>query len=224
VCSSDLVTTTMPVEVAAQQIKSLGFADGASCNGKRPCVLELARQLQVGWIFSVSLSRIAKERSIGVELIDVADGSTLEKDGFVLGAKDELTPALLATFAANVKKRLPAPKPDVPVAVVTTPKEPPVDLPPPPPPPPEPAPAPRAHTAGWVMAGLAAGALIGSGVTLALGLNARGSIQRSITDGVSTLSRSAALSLNTQANTQFIVSAVLGGLALALGTVAVIVW
>ncbi len=160
---------------------------------------------------------------MSIELVNVEDATTLEKDGLVLGAKTSVTAEQLATFITAVKKRLAPPPPvDTPVVVKTTPKpvEPPIDLPPPPPPPmPE-----RSHVGSFVLGGLAAGALIGAGVTLGLGFMKRAELTSSITDGVSTQTRSMATLINTDANTRFILSAALGAVAVALGTIAVIVW
>lgn len=217
------VPVTLAPDAASLQLKKLGLPDAASCAGKRDCIIELGRQLHVTWVFSVSVARVEKDRSMSVELVNVDDGATLEKDGFVLAAKADVTAEQLTTFVAAVKKRLAPPPPvDVPVVVVTTPKpvEPPVDLPPPPPPP---APE-RSHATSFVLGGLAAGALIGAGVTLGLGFMKRAELTSTITNGVSSRPRSEAMLINTDANTRFFISAALGAVAVALGTIAVIVW
>lgn len=217
------VPVTLAPDAASQQLKKLGLPDAASCAGKRDCIVELGRQLHVTWVFSVSVARVEKDRSMSLELVNVDDGATLEKDGFVLAAKGDVTAEQLGAFVAAVKKRLTPPAPvDVPVVVVTTPKpvEPPVDLPPPPPPPmPE-----RSHAASFVLGGFAAGALVGAGVTLGLGLMKRSELTGSVMNGVSSYARSEATRINTDANTRFILSAALGAVAIALGTIAVIVW
>lgn len=223
VLSQQGVPLTLAPDAVTQQLKKLGLPDAGSCAGNRDCVVELGRQLRVTWVFSVSVARVEKDRSMSIELVNVEDGATLEKDGLVLPAKATVTAEPLATFVGAVKKRLAPPPPvDVPVVVTTTPKpvEPPVDLPPPPPPPvPE-----RSHVGSFVLGGLAAGALIGAGVTLGLGLMKRAELTSSVMNGVSTLPRSTATLINTDANTRFIVSAALGAVAVALGTIAVIVW
>lgn len=217
------VPLTLAPDAASQQLKKLGLPDAASCAGKRDCIVELGRQLHVTWVFSMSVARVEKDRSLGLELVNVDDGQTLEKDGLVLAPKSAVAAEQLTTFIAAVKKRLAPPPPaDVPVVVRTTPKpvEPPVELPPPPPPPtPE-----RSHVGSFVLGGIAAGALIGAGVTLGLGLMNRAELTGSVMNGVSSLPRSRATLINTQANTQFILSAALGAVAVALGTIAVIVW
>ncbi|MER2564623.1 MAG: hypothetical protein ABTQ32_28110 [Myxococcaceae bacterium] len=217
------VPLTLAPDAASQQLKKLGLPDAASCAGKRDCIVELGRQLHVTWVFSMSVARVEKDRSLGLELVNVDDGQTLEKDGLVLAPKSAVAAEQLTTFIAAVKKRLAPPPPaDVPVVVTTTPKpvEPPVELPPPPPPPtPE-----RSHVGSFVLGGIAAGALIGAGVTLGLGLMNRAELTGSVMNGVSSLPRSRATLINTQANTQFILSAALGAVAVALGTIAVIVW
>lgn len=217
------VPLTLAPDAASQQLKKLGLPDAASCAGKRDCIVELGRQLHVTWVFSMSVARVEKDRSLGLELVNVDDGQTLEKDGLVLAPKSAVAAEQLTTFIAAVKKRLAPPPPaDVPVVVTTTPKpvEPPVELPPPPPPPtPE-----RSHVGSFVLGGIAAGALIGAGVTLGLGLMNRAELTGSVMNGVSSLPRSRATLINTEANTQFILSAALGAVAVALGTIAVIVW
>lgn len=217
------VPLTLAPDAASQQLKKLGLPDAASCAGKRDCIVELGRQLHVTWVFSMSVARVEKDRSLGLELVNVDDGQTLEKDGLVLAPKSAVAAEQLATFIAAVKKRLAPPPPaDVPVVVTTTPKpvEPPVELPPPPPPPtPE-----RSHVGSFVLGGIAAGALIGAGVTLGLGFMKRSELTGSVMNGVSSLPRSMATRINTDANTQFILSAALGAVAVALGTIAVIVW
>ncbi len=223
VLTQQQVPVALAPDAVIQQLKKLGLPDAASCAGKRDCIVELGRQLKVTWVFSVSVARVEKDRSMSIELVNVDDGSTLEKDGLVLAAKAGVTAEGLAAFVAAVKKRLAPPPPvDAPVAVTTTPKpvEPPIDLPPPPPPPvPE-----RSHVGSFVLGGLGAGALIGAGVTLGLGLMKRAELTGSVMNGVSTLPRSAATVINTDANTRFILSAALGAVAVALGTIAVILW
>lgn len=221
--SEQSVPLALAPDAAAAQLKKLGLPDAASCAGKRDCIVELGRQLRVTWVFSVSVARVEKDRSMSIELVNVEDATTLEKDGLVLGAKNAVTAEQLATFITAVKKRLAPPPPvDAPVVVKTTPKpvEPPIDLPPPPPPPtPE-----RSHVGSFVLGGLAAGALIGAGVTLGLGFMKRAELTSTISGGVSTQTRSMATLINTDANTRFILSAALGAVAVALGTIAVIVW
>ncbi|MCU0699117.1 MAG: hypothetical protein MUC96_21640 [Myxococcaceae bacterium] len=224
------VTVSTPPDAAAAALKRLGFPDSSSCGGKRECLVELGRQLQVEWVFAVSVTKVENDRSVGVELIHVTDGSSPEKDAVVLAPKADLTPDLLAAFAKRVLDRW-SPRPsDTPAAVTVTPpatpRPPPPDLPPPPPPPaPE---APRSHLASWVLGGLGAAALVASGVFLASGLARWGSIYEPGVDAmnrrVSLLTFAEASARRDLANTDFTISGVLGGTALALGLAAVLTW
>jgi hypothetical protein len=222
------VVLSTPPDAASSALKRLGFPDSSSCGGKRECLVELGRQLQVEWVFAVSVTKVEKDRSVGLELIHVADGTSPEKDAAVLAPKADLTPDLLAGFSKRVLDRWKPAQADTPAVVMVTPTErppPPPDLPPPPPPPvPE---APRSHVASWVLLGVGVAALAVSGVFLATGLGARGSIyeaERDMGRQVSRLTFAEATAQNQRANTSFILSGVLGGVALALGTVAVIAW
>lgn len=221
----------MPAESMAVQLKKLGIPDPSSCAGRKRCVTELGKQLAVTWVFSVSVARVDKDRSVGIELVNVEDGTTLEKDAVLLSPGASMSGELLTGFVDRVRARLPAPpKPDAPVAVVTTPVEPPPVEPivtPPPPPPPAVEP-PRSHTASIVLAIVGAAALVGSGVTLTLGLLERRAIQSAVSgdgaDRVSSLTFTEATRRNGAANTQLILAGAFGALALALGTIALIVW
>lgn len=222
------LTPSLPLDAAAAELKKLGMADASSCAGKKACVAELGKQLKVTWVFSVSVAKVDKDRSVGVELVRADDGSTADKDALILPPKAALTPDLLAAFAQRVKT-LWAPKPaDAPVVVETKPTPPPVDPLPPPPPPPQPVPE-RSRAASFVLGGVGLGALIASGVLLGLGLSARGALQQAVMtgpDGVrtSTLTFEDANRRNAAANLQLILSAVLGAVGLGLGTTALALW
>jgi hypothetical protein len=219
------LTLSLPPDAATAALKRLSFPDTATCGGKRECLVELGRQLEVQWVFAVSVTRVEKDRSVGVELIRVDDGTSPERDAVILSPKAELTVDLLAGFSSRVKARWAPPVPDTPTVVVTTPKEPPpVDLPPPPPPPaPE---APRSHVASYVLGAAAGGALIASGIFLGLGVSRWSTVYPGMpmSPPVSPLTFGAAVEARDAANMSFILSGVLGGLALALGTVAILVW
>ncbi|MDP3506158.1 MAG: hypothetical protein Q8S33_37815 [Myxococcales bacterium] len=215
-----------PVEASAA-LKRLGFPDASRCSGQRACLVELGRQLGVAWVVSVSVTSIKQERSVGVELIAVADGSSPEKDAVLLLPKAELTPDLLASFASRVKNRwtpIEQPPPMVALAEPTVALEVshPVELPTPP------APEPRTQAASWVLGGAGLAALVASGVLLGSALVTRGGIYEPGTDSlgrrVSSLTFEEATARNMQANTAFIFSAALGALAAVLGLTAVVLW
>jgi hypothetical protein len=233
--ASALLDNGVPVSMsgasATSALKRLGFPDASACAGQRACLVELGRQLGVAFVFSVTVTRIEKDRSVGVELVSVADGMSPEKDAVLLPPKAELTPDLLAGFATRVKERWqPASQapPPVVLAPAVEPVRPPDVLPPPPPPPPPEPEAPRSHVASWVFGASAAAALVASGVLLGSGLVTRDRLFEPGTDAlgrqVSRFTFEEATARNGQANTAFILSAALGGLAAALGLTAVILW
>lgn len=218
----------MPAEAVASQLKKLGLPDPSSCAGRKDCIIEVGKQLGVSWVYSVSVARVEKDRSVGLELVNVDDGATLERDAVLVPPKTPLAGDQLSGFIDRVKARLAPPKPpDAPVVVVTTPKPPPEPVVPPPPPP-SPEPPPRSHVASFVLGGLGLAALAAGGVTLTLGLLERRGLQSAVMtvgdERLSSLTRAEATRRNDAANLQLILSSALGGLALALGTVALVVW
>jgi hypothetical protein len=209
-----------------RRLSTFALKDGTTCGGKADCHAELGRQLEVGWLVLVSVSQIATDQSLALELFNVGTQEVLDRESLLLPKRGEVPAAMLDNFAARVSARvLPAlvePKPlDVPV--VTTLLRPvevkqPV-LPPPPP---------SSHAGGIV---LGAGALAAIGAGVGLLVNGLGTLGR-LTHGTpgedgrlrSDLSSSQAKALNDSASLQLGLAGGAGALGLALGATAVIVW
>jgi hypothetical protein len=127
------VTSPVPPEQLQRKLQALGVKDAKSCDGKRPCALELGRQLGVATVVSFSLAQISKDVSIYAEALRVSDGTKLAEETWVITADDASTAAaLFAAFSLRVHDAL-APKEQ-------TPAKPPEQAVAPPPPPPPPAP------------------------------------------------------------------------------------
>lgn len=216
------------LEYADSQRKLGMFAlkDGTTCGGKPDCHAELGRQLQVGWLVLVSVSQIAQDQSLALELFNVASEQVLERESVLLPRRGEVPPAMLEGFSTRVSARvLPAlvePKPVL-VPEVTTLLRPlevkqPV-LPPPPP---------KSH-AGGIVLGVVAVAALGAGVGLLVnGLGTQAKLKQGTPgeDGrvLSELSGSQAKALNESAGLQLGLAAGAGAVGLALGVTAVVVW
>lgn len=209
-----------------RKLSTFALKDGTTCGGKPDCHAELGRQLQVGWLVLVSVSQIAQDQSLALELFNVGSEQVLERESLLLPKRGEVPTAMLDGFAARVSARvLPAlvepKKLDVPV--VTTLLRPlevkqPV-LPPPPP---------KSHVGGMVL-GAVALAAIGAGVGLLVnGLNTQARLKQGTPgeDGRirSELSGAEASSLNDAASLQLGLAGGAGALGLALGVSAIIVW
>ncbi len=209
-----------------RKLSTFALKDGTTCGGKPDCHAELGRQLQVGWLVLVSVSQIAQDQSLALELFNVGSEQVLERESLLLPKKGEVPTAMLDGFAARVSARvLPAvmepKKLDVPV--VTTLLRPletkqPV-LPPPPP---------RSH-AGGIVLGAVALAAIGAGVGLLVnGLNTQAKVGQGTLGEEgrirSTLTGSEANALNDSATLQLGLAAGAGALGLGLGVTAIVVW
>lgn len=216
------------LEFADSQRKLSTFAleDGTTCGGKPECHAELGRQLQVGWLVLVSVSQIAQDQSLALELFNVASEQVLERESLLLPRKGDVPTTLLDGFAARVSARvLPAlvepKKIDVPAAnTLLRPLEvkPPV-LPPPPP---------RSHAKGIVL-GAVALAATGAGLGLLVnGLNTQAKLRQGTPgeDGRirSTLTGSEAKAVNDSAALQLGLAGAAGAVGLGLGVTAIIVW
>lgn len=210
-----------------QKLSSFALKDGTTCGGKPGCHAELGRQLQVGWLVLVSVSQIASDQSLALELFNVSSERVLERESLLLPKRSEVPTAMLDDFAKRVSARLlPAvlePKPiDVPVVPQTLLRPVEVKTPVLPPPPP------KSH-AGGIVLGAVALAAIGAGVGLLVnGLNTQAKLSQGTPgeDGRvrSELLGSEAKSLNDSASLQFGLAAGAGAAGLALGATAIIVW
>lgn len=224
------VPVAMAPDKALQQLTRVSVKDTSSCNGKRACLAELGRQLNVPWVVLLSVAAIDREVSVGFELLKVDGETVVETDSLLLPRKAKLDAAQLSGFAGRVKARLvpviEEEKKDAPVETKLIPKvmeEPVVTLPPPPPPP-----EPRSRVPSFVLGGLGLASLIAGGTLLAVGAVARGPLTAGdpAADGRvrSSLTYAEAEQLNVT-TTPLIVGGI-GALAAGagLGTAAVITW
>ena len=215
------------LEYSESQRKLSAFAlkDGTTCGGKPDCHAELGRQLDVGWLVLVSVSQIAQDQSLALELFNVGTAQVMDRESVLLPRRGEVPAAVLDDFAARVSARvLPAlvePKPVL-VPQVTTLLRP-IEVKQPVVPPPQ-----KSHVGGIVL-GAVALAAIGAGVGLLV--NALGT-QAKVKQGVpgedgrvlSELTGAQAKALNDSAALQLGIAGGAGALGLALGITAVIVW
>ena len=214
-----------------RRLSAFALKDGTTCGGKPECHQELGRQLGVDWLVLVSVSQIAKDQSLALELFHVATAEVLEQESLLLPRRGEVPAAMLDDFAARVSARMQPkvvppvePKPvDAPVVTTLVPA--PVEvkqplLPPEPPP--------RSHAGGLVLGAVAVAAL-GAGVGLLVnGLGTRAQVTQGQPgeDGRlrSELNGSTAKSLNDSASLQFGLAGAAGAVGLALGATALVVW
>lgn len=182
--SSHLTSARVPLKLDADAARAslaqLGLKDASACNGRKACITELGRQLQVGWVISLSLAQVGSDRSIAIELLRVSDAVVSEKEAIILATGASVSAEQLSGFAARVRTQLGLT--DKPVAEVTPP---PVVKPPPPvvvePPPPAPLPVvvapvtspPKSHVTSYVLAGAGVAALAVATGLLVSGLNGR---------------------------------------------------
>ncbi|MBL8951501.1 MAG: hypothetical protein JNK82_12025 [Myxococcaceae bacterium] len=220
------VAVEKPVD-SLRRLKALGVDDPAACSGRKACVLELAKQLEVGALVAISAAALQGERSVVLEAWRTADSTSLAKDAAVLkaGAPLEQLTAVSAALAAA----FPAKRVDAPVARVE-PVPPPTLAPAPAPVEPAkpvvveaPSPAPeRSHVITYVAAGLAA---VAAGTAIALGVSAaeaRARVRRG--EPTSDLTGSQAQALVNQHNTLAPVAVGLGAATAAFGVIAVVTW
>ena len=73
--------------------------DGTTCGGKPECHSELGRQLEVGWLVLVSVSQIAQDQSLALELFNVGSAQVLERESVLLPRRGEVPAAMLDDFA-----------------------------------------------------------------------------------------------------------------------------
>lgn len=224
-----------------RRLAKLGLKDATTCGAKPACLAEFGRQLKVEWLVLLSVSRVADDKSLALELFDVAAKAVVEKESLLLPKGTALAKDVLEGFAGRVRTRLglppltkatvtpevantEPPKSDTPVNTALTPRPPEPDLPPPPPPPE----APPSHTASWVLGGTAVAALGTAAALLAVGLSTQGQVNAG-TVGVDGRVRSALTGGEAQAKagaatTQLGLAGAAAAVGVGLGTAAVVVW
>lgn len=212
-----------------RRLSAFALKDGTTCGGKASCHAELGRQLGVTFLVLVSVSQIARDQSLALELFDVATEEVVEQESLLLRKRGDVPAAMLDSFAARITEHTrppPAPPPeDTPKVTVLVPPPPPVEPAPvlPPAPPPE-----RSH-AGAVVLGVGAAAAVGAGVALLIsGLNTRAALSAGQLgdDGRvrSELMGAQAQQQNDAANLQLGLAGGAGALALGLGAGAILAW
>lgn len=244
--SSLLAEANVPLSMSAASVTSelarRGLKDASGCQGRRACLAELGRQLGVTHVVAVSVTQIGSDRSVGLELVLVADETVVEKDALIVAAKSPVTKEVMGGFSSRVAKRLGAPAevtPPVPVAAKPV------------------GPAPDAptkepetkvvtivpervsnvpevvevksktRTTGIILAGVGVAAGVAAITLMAVAFGTRGNAnQTEIVNGrvVSKLTASQAQALNDTSNAEL---AIAGGCALAgigLGTGAILTW
>jgi hypothetical protein len=213
------VQSPLSNEELSQQLIGLGIKDPKSCEGKKPCVLELGRQLKVAYVVSVSVGQIAKDISISLETIRISDGARVS-DATVIVAIKELgsVPAAVTPFARKTGELLAPP----PVKVADAPKaEPQVATPvltPEPPPTPPPSVVVAAEPRSRVPAVVVGGGALAAGVATAFfAVSGFGDMARLNRGDVP---QSKAQALADSANTQLSIALACGVTTAVLGTLA----
>ena len=225
-------------DAAAKRLASLGVADTSLCAGRKGCVQEFGRQLEVALVVGLSLSEVDQDRSLSLEAVRVSDGVVLTRENVLFAVKGLPPNEQLDAFSRRTKAALPAPAPvapapvvapvpasatDSPVAPVLTPAEtaPPVV-------PTQPEPSRPSHTGTWVAGGGAVLAVAGAVVLAFLASSAKAELSSGMPgDGGLTLSPHTgkeAQSLSARANLEFAGAGICAALGLGLGTTAMLLW
>lgn len=216
---------------AGQRLSKLGLKDATTCNGKPVCHAEFGKQLKVSWLMLVSVSRVAGDRSLALELFDVAGKVVADRESLILPKGTALTRAPLEDFAARLKARLaPAPaeippaklETDTPSKPSLTPENAVTALPPP-----LPAPEPKSHAASFVLGGAGVAALGAAVALFVVGATTQAQVQGTAgADGRvrSTLTGSEAQAAANAASLQLGLGGAAAAVGLGLGTTAVVLW
>ena len=228
-----VLPTLMPYADSQKRIASLGLKDATNCSGAADCHTEIGKLLKVEWLILVSVSQIATDQSIALELFRVGKGDVVERESLLLEKRGDVKADQLEAFARKVAERVGG-KSDAPL-VKNDPVDPPKDpnlsdpkvnpQPPPllpPPPPPE-----KSHATSFAVGGLGLAAL-GVGV----GLLVSGIVQREPLNGTvredgirrSDLTGSQAMTLNDATSVQLGIAGATGAVGLGLITTAIALW
>lgn len=206
-----------------RRLSTFGLGDGTTCGGKPECHAEVGRQLGVSWLVLVSVSQIAQDQSLALELFEVAQEKVHERASVLLPRRGEVPAALLDSFAARVAAHVSQRPGDTPLHTDLTPQDaergdelPPV------------APPGKSHAASFVLGGVALAAL-GVGIGLLVnGLSLRGQVTSGTPgdDGWvrSELTGAEAAKRNDAASVNFGLAGAAGAVGLALGATAVATW
>lgn len=203
-----------------RRLSAFGLSDGTTCGGKAECHAEVGRQLGLRWLVLVSVSQIAQDQSLALELLEVGTGQVRERDSLLLPKRNEIPTELLESFAARVVKHVQGDDAPRAASLEPTPKLPSPVLPP--------MPTEKSRAASVV---LGAAALVTLGLGVGLLVNGL-SLRQAVTQGApaedgrlrSDLTGADAQSTNDQASVMFGLAGGAGALGLALGTTAVVTW
>lgn len=221
----------LAVAEANRLLAKLGLKDATTCGGKPACVTEFGKQLKVDWLVLVSVSRVAGDRSLAVELFDVGKGVVADRESLLLPKGTALTREPLEGFARRLGA-LVAP----PVAEVPPPKKTadaplkrslaPDDLVSPLPP--QVPPAPKGHAVSWVLGGVGVAALGAAVALFVMGASAQATVNGGVpgADGRvrSGLSGSQAQAAADSASVQLGLGGAAAAVGLGLGATAVVLW
>ncbi|MFT3712858.1 MAG: hypothetical protein QM817_34835 [Archangium sp.] len=232
----------LPAAETKKRLAALGLKDAITCNGGSDCLIELAKQLKVDWLVLVSVSVIAKEESLALEVFSVAKGEVVDRESLLLPKRGDVQASQLESFG---KKVTDTQKPPEPPPVEVKPDPPPVEVKPPPtdvpvatnpitnPPvdtktlPVEPPPS-RSRAGSFLLGGVGIAAL-GAGIGLLInGLIMRGPLNAGTMGPggllYSELRGTDAQRINESSTLQLGLAGGAGAVGLALLTTAVILW
>lgn len=217
------VPIALSANAAAAKLTGLGTKDPGICQGKKACELELARQLEVKVLVTVSVARLGADVGVGVQALRADDGAALATDSLLLVGKSRLLAEQLEPFVERLREGLGL-------------KAPPTAQAPPPPPSlvpkaerpvvlPAPLPPSRSesHVAGVTLL-VGAGACVVAAVVLGvLAANAAAETGR-LENGHSAHSYEGSRQWASRANGLITATTVTSGAALALGAGALFTW
>ena len=212
-----------------QRARQIGIG---TCSGKPACAAEFGKQLKVDWLVLVSVSRVAGDRSLALELFHVAGKTIADRESLLLPKGTPLTREPLDAFAGRLKERLQGPpatadlppekKPaDAPLNTALTPQVVADELPPLPPP------EPKGHAVSWVLGGAGVAALAAGVVLLVVGASTQAQVMGTAgADGRvrSPLTGRQAQAAAGTASAEVGIGAALGAVGLGLGATAVVLW
>ena len=231
---------TWDADAAARRLASLGVKDSSGCQGRKACVQEFGRQLDVAVVVGVSVSEVDAERSVALEAVRIADGVVLAHENLLYPKSGSPPVEQLRLFATHIRSALPSSVAKVEPVAPKVETDAPTQAPPEPAPVLAPAPVPLpavaieqpppAHShAGGLIAG--AGALLSVAGAVVLGVlafSAKADLSRGTTlpGGLtaSALTGADATSVSKRANGEFYGAVGCAAAAVALGTTAVVVW
>jgi hypothetical protein len=102
-----------PTEETTRQLKVAGAADPSTCAGKSACLIGLVSKLKLGWLVTVSVSKLGNDRAWVVEAHDVAKGTTVAREDWLDETNADVSEPT-ARIAAKLAKLIKAS--DAPVA------------------------------------------------------------------------------------------------------------